>query len=1150
MTTPPRGTLATVARHLALAVRPLGAAVADVDAFRAFLYRLGWKAQSLPPSWAALGGLVDDVTTALDSIDASPNDPDLDAVLALLGKVRALHDAIGSLADAPAGVDPAAFFAEIGERLFELLLVDYLAAALPGVYHMLLTAGVIVLETSGADGDRPPQVRSHLRYDRVRDLITDPTSAARFVYGWGEDELDTTTLFTHLRELLDRTGALVSLGWAPRALADGYAGASASRTSLKLVALQTVVADTPVELAVVLLPLPAEDDHKPGLILQPVVPPDLGVDHQFGDGLRLRVRPTTDLSQLFGIVIRPGDLSVRYPFAPGTELPAVGFGAALEYKPAEAVLLLGRPAASRLTMQGATASLDLDRREGELEFRLGVSVDGLTLVLAAGDQDSFLRALIGDRDATMPIALAIQWSSRTGFAFVGGAGLTLSQLPNVTVGPLTIQELSLALRTTVGTSAPPDLIVEAGASLGGKVGPIAFSVQGMGVRLTATFEPGNAGPFDVAIGFKAPDGMGLVVDAGAVTGGGFLSHDPATGRYVGALELEVFSVSVKAFGILDTRLPGGRPAYSFVILVSTEFAPVPIGFGFTLNGVGGVAGIHRRVVVDAFRTRLAQGTLDHVLFPANPVQDAPQIVSDLAAVMPPAENRYTFGPMAIIAWGGAGLLEGRLGILLEVPDPVRLVLLGRFRITLPRLEAALVTLNLDLVGEIEPARKRFALDGRLHDSNVVGFPIEGELAVRVTGGSDPSFALSIGGFHPAFTPPAGFPKLKRVTVGIGLDDDPRVTLEGYLALTSNTLQIGALATLYASAGWFNITGHVGFNALFTFSPFSFITDFSGKVALNKGDSQIAAISLKAKISGPTPWHVAGEACLEIRWFPDICVGVHATFGDDVKVALPTVDPFPPLRDAIANPESWSGERPPGVFRAATLAPRVATPGGPPPRVLLDPGQGVTMRQTVVPLGRRITRFGATQPPGGAVRFDVGPVVVGGSPTSAFTPVQDLFAPAQFEDLSDDEKLTLPDFERMDAGFTLGRDAVALGGVVPAPVAYETRIIDSTFVTRRGDNYHPRHDLLVAAATISGARSELRGGGSSKFAAPLDRPPLATLLDERFVVVSTTDLGERRDIAAPAAKGAAQQALAAHLALRPEDRGRLQVVSLDELTEAA
>ena len=244
----PQGILATIAGHLALAMQPLRAAVADLGAFKTFMYRLGWRVQSLPPAYSSLGVRVDEIATSLATFQASPADPDPDLVLGLFDKVQALYQAIQGLTEAPVGVDPGAFLAEIGERLFELLLVDYLAAALPAVYHALSTVGVIAIEARAADGERPARLRARLRYDRVRDIISDPTQIPRFVYGWGDDDLDTTTLLSHLRELLDHTGALTSFGRAPRSLVDSYLGPGAARSALKLTALETTVGDTPVEL--------------------------------------------------------------------------------------------------------------------------------------------------------------------------------------------------------------------------------------------------------------------------------------------------------------------------------------------------------------------------------------------------------------------------------------------------------------------------------------------------------------------------------------------------------------------------------------------------------------------------------------------------------------------------------------------------------------------------------------------------------------------------------------------------------------------------------------------------------------------------------------------------------------------------------------
>ena len=130
-------------------------------------------------------------------------------------------------------MDAAAFLAEVPERLFELLLVDYLAAALHPVHDLLVTLGVIrsIAQTSGAG--RPPYLRRQLDFDRLRAMIADPTSIPRFVYGWGEDNFDTLTLFGHLGKCSEHTGALVSFGQASTSLVEGYMGAGAPRSSLE-----------------------------------------------------------------------------------------------------------------------------------------------------------------------------------------------------------------------------------------------------------------------------------------------------------------------------------------------------------------------------------------------------------------------------------------------------------------------------------------------------------------------------------------------------------------------------------------------------------------------------------------------------------------------------------------------------------------------------------------------------------------------------------------------------------------------------------------------------------------------------------------------------------------------------------------------------
>ena len=73
-----------------------------------------------------------------------------------------------------------------------------------------------------------------------------------------------------------------------------------------------------------------------------------------------------------------------------------------------------------------------------------------------------------------------------------------------------------------------------------------------------------------------------------------LARQGGDGAAAPVSELRMFEVGVTAIGILDTKDSTGQklpaPGYSFFISVSAEFAPIQLGYGFTLNGVGGIAG--------------------------------------------------------------------------------------------------------------------------------------------------------------------------------------------------------------------------------------------------------------------------------------------------------------------------------------------------------------------------------------------------------------------------------------------------------------------------------------------------------------------------------------------------------------------------------
>src|SRR5690606_34899164 len=110
-------------------------------------------------------------------------------------------------------------------------------------------------------------------------------------------------------------------------------------------------------------------------------------------------------------------------------------------------------------------------------------------------------------------------------------------------------------------------------------------------------------------------------DVGIVKGGGYLYFDFEREEYAGALEL-VFSgfLTVKAIGLITTRLPDGSKGFSLLIIVSAEFGtPFQLGFGFTLNALGGLLGVNRTMELERIAEGIRTGAIESVMFPEDVV---------------------------------------------------------------------------------------------------------------------------------------------------------------------------------------------------------------------------------------------------------------------------------------------------------------------------------------------------------------------------------------------------------------------------------------------------------------------------------------------------------------------------------------------------
>jgi hypothetical protein len=616
-----------------------------------------------------------------------------------------------------------------------------------------------------------------------------------------------------------------------------------------------------------------------------------------------------------------------------------------------------------------------------------------------------------------------------------------------TLGPITISHLLLRLApASVSANALARAQAEVSVSLAVQLGPVAATVDRIGFEMGLSFPEsgGNVGFADFSMGFKPPTGVGLSIDAQMVVGGGFLFFDPQKAEYGGVLQLELAeTIAVKAVGLLTTRMPDGSKGFSLLILISAEgFAPIQLGFGFKLTGIGGLLGINRTVMVDVLRGGLKTGTLGSLLFPADPIRNAPQIVSDLRAVFPPVNHRYVFGPMVQLAWGTPTLLTLELAILLELPDPVRLLILGRLQALLPEADKALVRIRMDAIGLIDFNRGEVTLDATLYDSRILQFALTGDMALRANWGSQPNFVLAVGGLHPRFPAPAGLPQLARLALSLSDGDNLRLRCEAYFALTSNTVQFGARLDLHAAGGGFSFDGALGFDALFQLSPLSFAVDVGAALALRYHGHLLVGVSFDGSLSGPTPWHVQGKATIKLLFFK-VSVHFDHQFGEEEPPPLPApVDVLALVTQALQDHRNWSAALPRGEPPVVSLRETATTVGS----FRVHPLAQLTVRQQVAPLNRLITKVGSSVLTNGPTSINVAAVGVGATPLPiTASAVREPFALAQYEELSDDEKLSRPAFETQDAGLQFAVDELAFAyeALLDTAIDYETLLIDPT-----------------------------------------------------------------------------------------------------------
>lgn len=1098
---------------LAILSREMGAVFAPLqhldspESVTRFFHDLGYE---LPG--AALFGDIPDIVgnvralveAIVELAEASSDEETLTALAHLLEAIArtaaAIHDAIDDIKASVAAIPNFVANSDIDDlpvRLVDYLLGFYLWRFHRRVYGVLLFSGVLDEIDLAADAAKfqPAFTLRKVWWDRLPKLVTEPQNLPEIVYQWETDfqsDLFLDRLYVLFNSFLLPGGSYRQSANVRTALGN----TTPDLDELRVPILQNSAwPSTRSQFGVSVTPVEADGADKPGFAILPYIFGETEFDFDISDKLEIVFEASASVDAGIGVVVRP-NTGVRFLdnlfSAPLESLTA---GLSLEVRQKEGtgeILLVGEPEKTRLAIEGPHGLVFVTKAQDvDVGFELGF--DALRLVVKGGDSDGFISTILGAVDISAEAGIGLRVSKLEGLAFTGSGGLEIALPVHIELGPLEIQGLLIGVTFRDG-----DFVLEAGATFQLELGPLVGVVENIGMTSTLSFPAsgGNLGPADLAFGFKPPNGVGLVLDAGVVKGGGYLFFDVDKGEYAGAIELTVADfLALKAIGLITTQLPGGQPGFSLLIVITAEFNPgFQLGFGFTLSGVGGILGVNRMMALDPLLAGVRTGGIDSILFPTDVVANAPKIISDLRSFFPPYEGTFLIGPMAKIGWGTPTLVSVSLGVIIEIPGNVAIV--GRVRIALPTEEEAVLVLQIAFVGALEFDKQRFWFFATLFDSRLLFITVEGEFGLVMDYSDNPDFVMSAGGFHPQFTPPPlPFPSLTRIALSLVDESFARVRADTYFAVTTNSVQLGCSAEAFFGFDAFSVEGHFSFDALLRFSPFYLTVEVSTGFSVKVFGVGLWSVHLRGSLEGPTPWHIKGSAEIEVLFF-SFDVDVDVTFGESRAETLPPIAVLPAIRTELEKLDTWRATLPASGQLFVSL--RDLGSAG---LLVLHPVGTLQISQRFAPLNLPLDKIGNQKPSDvSQVAVTAGTLVVQGA-------MREDFAAAQYREMSDAEKLSAPAYEPFDSGVELAAAGApwATGPLAQRNVRYESIVIDTAF-KRLQQSFVKYWDALFTHFTKGAAVA--RAGVSlatEKRKQPFDAK--IALSEQTYTVASQTDNSE-------------------------------------------
>lgn len=1144
-----RGTFESLIDAVKALVAPLDAALSSASAFRTFMADMGWRTDQVIGPVSDLRPAI----KALQEIDTEGGLSEGEVALAL-GKISEFFARVASVGAAsgslPSSINRSAFVAEFPTQLRDYLVTEYLFTHLPRIGAALQLLGVIRLRFLAGSGQRLGFVKREVAWSDLPNVLSGPAGVFRNAFAWDSAHFDGTAFLGAVGRFGKALGLEIDRGTvAPLEFAYLTRGAAPAAISARhdaVVAWQLVSGarglsafGAGLKFALV----PESPAGKPGFAILPYVAADSGWSTALSEETTLSIAGSASFGGGIGLVVRPGQ-APRLESGILSNAPAVAAELALSLIHAsvtgEKAILLGSANSGRLETGALAVRGGARLRAGsgtDLSAYVECEVSEAAIVITTGARDGFLAKLLGDR-VTIGFAGTLGLDSEYGLYFTGSSGLEIEIPAHIQLGPIEIHSAAIAIKPE-----NQKIPIELTTTLGANFGFLTALVENVGIRAELSSPPngGALGPFDFDIGPRPPNGIAVGVDAGVVRGFGYFYFDHEREEYGGALELTIAELfSVKAFGLVNTRMPNGEKGFSMVVIMTFEFPDpgIQVGLGFRLLGVGGIIGVERNLDLDELVQRMRSGALLRLLYPksleANVVVP---LFDDLRAIFPIGTSTL-LGPFFKLAYGTPTLVDIKIGVIFEIPGNIAII--GVVSAVLPKEEGAVLRLTVSFVGVIEPGKKRIWFFAVLFDSRLVSFVLEGELGLLAQYGNDSALLLSAGGFHPRYDPPPlPFPTPARLALEILNKDNAKIRAEAYFAIWSGGVMFGVRAELYFGYSEFKLTGDVHWDCLIRFNPFSFDVDIGASLSAEVFGVGCFSVHIGLHLEGPKKYRANGRIKIAIRFAPDIHKRLDKEWGSDAGGQLPSIQIFDLVAAEIDRPANWGTELPNGARLLVTLRDRAEGDAA----IVVHPSGRVRVSQGMVPLGLTLEKVG-NQRPSDVNHLTLSPV---GASLTKIGDVLDRFAAGQFLDIGE-AALSRADFEPMKAGILVDGpgDEYTTGHAVRRRVRYEEIVIDTNY-KRSSKRFSPFPGKLFTQLlkNASVTKSALSKAQRTRLESSGDKA--AVLTEETYSVARQRD--NKSLDASPlkfSSQAAAHEYMKTQMAANPALRGQLHVIPSYEL----